>query len=225
MSYCNQNVGINFHLGFGPQPGNVIRNEVNNGTCIGACSGCNQNVIITQNVLSGQTDNQQAAEILTAFNTINSGGTANYKAGNQVVLQQGFHAQNGAIFRAYIEGCSPGAVNSAQINTGNIATSGSNVSSAILKNRLYSRKELSSEIRMSPNPVKDLLHVQLYDKALGELTIQVFNMTGTLVYVYKASMNTGKQHQLDLSSLKAGLYLVKIIDNKQTVFRRKIVKL
>ena len=35
MSYCHsQSVGINFNLGFGPQPGNVIRNNVNNANCL-----------------------------------------------------------------------------------------------------------------------------------------------------------------------------------------------
>ncbi len=39
MSYCHLNVGINFTLGFGPQPGNVIRNKVNaTGNCLTSCS-------------------------------------------------------------------------------------------------------------------------------------------------------------------------------------------
>lgn len=39
MSYCHlQSVGINFSLGFGPQPGNVIRNRVNaSGNCLTSC--------------------------------------------------------------------------------------------------------------------------------------------------------------------------------------------
>lgn len=37
MSYCHQNVGINFNLGFGPQPGNVIRNTINNANCLQWC--------------------------------------------------------------------------------------------------------------------------------------------------------------------------------------------
>jgi len=42
MSYCHllSNVGINFSLGFGTQPGNVIRNRYNNAACnTGSCSG------------------------------------------------------------------------------------------------------------------------------------------------------------------------------------------
>jgi hypothetical protein len=39
MSYCHlQNVGINFTLGFGPQPGAVVRNTVNSsGNCLSPC--------------------------------------------------------------------------------------------------------------------------------------------------------------------------------------------
>ncbi len=38
MSYCHlQSVGINFNNGFGPQPGNVIRNSVANASCTSAC--------------------------------------------------------------------------------------------------------------------------------------------------------------------------------------------
>ena len=40
MSYCHlQSVGKNFSLGFGPQPGNVIRNNFNNASCLGDCGG------------------------------------------------------------------------------------------------------------------------------------------------------------------------------------------
>ncbi len=38
MSYCHiQSVGVNFNLGFGPQPGNLIRNNVENAACLDAC--------------------------------------------------------------------------------------------------------------------------------------------------------------------------------------------
>jgi len=41
MSYCHlQSVGINFNLGFGPQPGNIIRSSVANASCTGPCDSC-----------------------------------------------------------------------------------------------------------------------------------------------------------------------------------------
>lgn len=40
MSYCHlTSAGINFNLGFGPQPGSVIRYEVTNASCLQACPG------------------------------------------------------------------------------------------------------------------------------------------------------------------------------------------
>jgi hypothetical protein len=40
MSYCHlQSVGINLALGFGTQPGNVIRNSATNATCLSPCGG------------------------------------------------------------------------------------------------------------------------------------------------------------------------------------------
>lgn len=46
MSYCHlQSVGINLALGFGPQPGNVVRGTVNNATCLSPCGpGCNDGI-------------------------------------------------------------------------------------------------------------------------------------------------------------------------------------
>lgn len=39
MSYCHrQSMGINFNFGFGTQPGNVIRNSVNNASCLQSCA-------------------------------------------------------------------------------------------------------------------------------------------------------------------------------------------
>src|SRR5204862_2346878 len=40
MSYCHLlNVGINFTLGFGPQPKNAILNVINNASCLTSCTG------------------------------------------------------------------------------------------------------------------------------------------------------------------------------------------
>ncbi len=46
MSYCHlRPVGINFNKGFGPQPGNLIRNKVSTSICVAVC--CRSNVTIT----------------------------------------------------------------------------------------------------------------------------------------------------------------------------------
>ena len=41
MSYCHmRSVGMNFSLGFGTQPGDLIRNKVYNASCLGPCEEC-----------------------------------------------------------------------------------------------------------------------------------------------------------------------------------------
>lgn len=65
MSYCHlTSVGINFNNGFGPQPGQLIRNTVNSKACLSG--GCTNNFTIT---VSGSP---------TAGGTVNGGGTYSY---------------------------------------------------------------------------------------------------------------------------------------------------
>jgi hypothetical protein len=75
MSYCHvQSVGINFNLGFGPQPGNVIRNRVSNASCLQACDGgggnpaCNDNEV----TLTINLDNYPGE---TTWSVVNGSGT------------------------------------------------------------------------------------------------------------------------------------------------------
>ncbi len=46
MSYCHlvNGVGIDFNLGFGTQPGNLIRNRVANASCLDVCAACDDSL-------------------------------------------------------------------------------------------------------------------------------------------------------------------------------------
>jgi hypothetical protein len=75
MSYCHvQNVGINFNLGFGPQPGNVIRNRVSNASCLQACDGGGGNPTCNDNELT-LTINLDNYPGETTWSVVNSSGT------------------------------------------------------------------------------------------------------------------------------------------------------
>jgi len=56
MSYCDRNLGIDFTLGFGPQPGNVIRNFVSSLTCLATCTNCPDNLDITDTYNNGDNE-------------------------------------------------------------------------------------------------------------------------------------------------------------------------
>jgi hypothetical protein len=75
MSYCHvQNVGINFNLGFGPQPGKVIRNRVSNASCLQACDGGGGNPTCNDNELT-LTINLDNYPGETTWSVVNSSGT------------------------------------------------------------------------------------------------------------------------------------------------------
>jgi hypothetical protein len=68
MSYCHlQDVGVNFNLGFGPQPRNVIQNNVNN--CVAYISGpsliCTTGTYTINNFPEGATVNWRTSPQLT----------------------------------------------------------------------------------------------------------------------------------------------------------------
>lgn len=85
MSYCHLlgSVGINLNNGFGPIPGNLIRDRVYNSNCLTPCSNCPVMVSITKEDVAchGETTGTATA---TA-----SGGTGNY-------LYNWSNGQNGA---------------------------------------------------------------------------------------------------------------------------------
>jgi Metallo-peptidase family M12 len=105
MSYCSQaSVGLNFNAGFGPLPGNVIRNYVVNNNCIPLC-GCVPNRSIG-NVASGSFNHIEASNQVTANGIVaNSNTLLKLDAGVQIILQPGFKALNGSKVKAYINGC------------------------------------------------------------------------------------------------------------------------
>lgn len=58
MSYCHliSGVGINFNLGFGPQPGDRMRSEVYNASCLNSCGGgggCSYGTVNSENFEAG----------------------------------------------------------------------------------------------------------------------------------------------------------------------------
>lgn len=71
MSYCHFTVGINFNLGFGPQPGNVIRNTVANANCLeGDCVICDLTItnVVSSPATSCGTSNGSITVTATTSN-------------------------------------------------------------------------------------------------------------------------------------------------------------
>lgn len=77
---------------------------------------------------------------------------------------------------------------------------------------------LESSIRLYPNPVKDNLNIENTNQL--DLNIKVFNILGK--EVYSTNNNASINHNINLSSLKTGVYLVRLTANNQTLTKRLI---
>lgn len=77
MSYCHlTSYGVNFSNGFGTQPGNLIRSNVNAATCLTACtiSGCTQPNNLTFRIVVDNYPGETTWDIKNSSNTIVASG-------------------------------------------------------------------------------------------------------------------------------------------------------
>jgi hypothetical protein len=72
----------------------------------------------------------------------------------------------------------------------------------------------NSPLRFYPNPVEELLHIELNDPRIQESEVLIYTLTGRLVSKYKIPGNT---ISLDVVNLQSGLYIAKINNKDQTV--------
>jgi hypothetical protein len=76
-----------------------------------------------------------------------------------------------------------------------------------------------SEVVAYPNPVKDVLNFSLNDAVGSKMNISVQDMTG-IEMMSESTVNNGSAMTLDVSSLKAGIYMLRISsDSKVAVVK------
>ena len=80
------------------------------------------------------------------------------------------------------------------------------------------------EVRIYPNPVKNLLNLELNNIISDELQVQIVDLTGRIIY-HEIFLNPSRHFvkSMDLRGTQSGLYLLKITGNGFSVSRR-IVK-
>jgi len=81
-----------------------------------------------------------------------------------------------------------------------------------------------TELQLYPNPVKEILRVDFKNSDAKELTIQIKNMSGQIVYLNQIT-NDGSSHtDLNIQNLKAGIYMLRIYNGQQLIGERKFIK-
>ncbi len=209
MSYCYaiNYVGVNFSLGFGPQPTNVITNFVNNSSCLSSCITCPSSLAITTNVTSGQ-DNKQAVNTIVATNVISSGATAIYHAFS-VTLKPSFNAKTGSKVRIYPVSCT---------NTF-VSKQSQDIKDASNQEVIEQENLKTNVIYVIPNPNNGIFKISLNDVSEG--TIQVTDLFGFTIY--KSEFKNQTEFEMNMQEKPKGIYIVKVTSGEQ-VFTSKIIK-
>jgi hypothetical protein len=95
---------------------------------------------------------------------------------------------------------------------------------AVLMATAIGELEGIAELAFYPNPVKDVLHVSFDGKRYGKGQIQLFNTLGQQVMQKDIAISTGKnKHQLSMTSLEAGMYIVQL-QVGENVVRHRILR-
>jgi len=101
--------------------------------------------------------------------------------------------------------------NFAQKRTPSIQKAGSVISAGISATQPFSIS------KVYPNPVKDLVTIDIQSEISGAIQLSLFNILGTEVKKWESYyLNQGdQQFKIDLSFLKTGIYILKISSSKQ----------
>ncbi len=210
MSYCHLNsTGVNFSLGFGLQPGNVIRDRI--GSCLGNCD-CQVYRLVTGNVNNGNYDEKYASHTVQALNQFQTGTSGDYHGGKEVILKPGFNAKPGSSFRAYVEGCDSGkGLDSQEIS----------VSSSHYIDYTKPLQVENELLEIYPNPTNGYINLES-NKAIARW--EVLNEFGNIYNKGNVSIENANNAQFDISSYPTGIYFVRTTFKDGEIIMKTVIK-
>lgn len=219
MSYCHlQSVGINYNLGFGPQPGNVIRTKVNAATCLVPCCPSNitisgiYNVPLTESSTwiksAGQTTITNTASVKLDANPTNGYVELNPVAATDFFLAAPATAT--AVFVAQaLDGCGAGIP---LLPTG-------------LEDEVAKENTTLEDVTLYPNPFYSTITVSFSLKEESRIGFSILNVYGQEIGIFDDQVYGIGEHskQLPVSDLPPGVYFCRIANGNSYV-TKKIIK-
>jgi len=200
MSYCDRNIGIDFTLGFGSQPGNVIRNFVSSLICLEDCINCPENLNINETFNNGDNENFEASNKINSTANVNSGANIIHDAGKTIILKPGFHSANGSKFHGKIDGCEEaGALKLPEIGFNNM--------------------DDLAIISVYPNPVEDIMTIVNHSST--NFNINLYSLTGKLIL---SKMITENSTEIDISDLPNGVFFLGGNSGDNTFIEKVIIQ-
>ncbi len=156
-----------------------------------------------------------AEDMVFSDGVITPGRKVILHAGESVLLQPGFHAQNGSDMWALILACGTGVPKPANI-----------VESSNERQSTIRTIGTGIEMRCSPNPTNFLMRVQCHFEAPGTAQLCIRSIEGHLVQTLannQALLAGNHTFTVDATTLPAGIYLVTLQTNIGAVTERFIV--
>jgi len=234
MSYCHLTAtGIKFSNGFGPQPGNLIRNRVAAASCLGAnCTstpptGCTDNSATLTIVLDNYPEETSWNIKNSASQVVASGGTYGSAPDGSTItvplcLPNGCYTLT--MMDAYGDGmcCSYGNGSYSLKNnaTNAILASGGQYGSQDVKTFCFNAPQQGGNVsslaadasfNVYPNPARDLLHVRWSSTLTAAAQITLTDLAGRKIAGYKVNSVEGKNSfDIPLEQIPTGMYLLQL---------------
>ena len=175
--------------------------------------GCVNNISVTESISSGQIDNQKAKYKIEAYNIISQGATANYIAGQSIILKPGFHAKNGSKFSASIADCDV----TTAVNTIKQEESNTYYKQPI---KINETEPVGGGIRVLPNPTNGIVEVLFNYEEDTIYKAAIYNSLGQFIKVENINK---KNQKLNLNNLKSGTYLIRVYKTNSIIDTAKII--
>jgi hypothetical protein len=217
MSYCHLNVGINFSLGFGPQPANVIVSNVNNASCLGNC--CPSNITITgyySPILThSSTWIKSSGQTIISNNTtvkLDSDPVNGYIQLSPVSKFEYFLSEptiDGVFISQPLDGC--GAGSPARPGNPENLISNTEISKPISESTINPNP--TSKLIIYPNPASESF-VITSEYSISNAHIQLFDQSGKAVSINIEGVNKYYK-KIVVKGLSKGIYILKISNGNQ----------
>ena len=159
-----------------------------------------------------------------SWRTIPNGAVAEYTAHEEILLQNGFVAEEGSDFYAHIVPC-PSCSGRAAQNMGSgspllLSGYGDMPSRQDSSETDITEPNARQKLKVYPNPVSGMLHIGLPDAEKGIARITVCDLLGR-VMLQRENLS---QPELEVSSLPAGMYLLQLRTSDGKMMTAKFVK-
>jgi len=179
---------------------------------------CPANRTITTIYNSGSNTDLEASNTITASSIINNSATVDYDAGVQIDLVNGFHAQYGCDFDAFIDGCGGALIVSGNNNDDFTFDN----SAQMLKTTTFATDEVA--LRNYPNPFTGTTTIEYTLPQGGKVSMMINDLSGkTVAYPLQDKAHEAGIHtlQFDATTLSAGIYFC-TLQTTNTVKTHKI---